>query len=108
MNGVPIFSPEIRFNEAKITFYDQKMIFLTQNYTLYIFQPFFTKKMFMSLIFQDLSFEKNTAAIPPPTPREPILLKGPVKLIIKQVKIAHSFLQSVSDQFHVMTFSLPM
>ena len=27
--------------------------------------------------------------------------KGPVKLI-KRVKIAHSFLQSVSDQFHVI------
>ena len=33
--------------------------------------------------------------------------KGPVKLI-KRVKIAYSFLQSVSDQFHVMTLSLPM
>ena len=32
---------------------------------------------------------------------------GPVKLI-KQVKIAHSFLQSVSDQFHVIILSLPM
>ena len=34
-------------------------------------------------------------------------LKGPVKLI-KRVKIAHSFLQSVSDQFHVTILSLPM
>ena len=33
--------------------------------------------------------------------------KGPVK-IIKRVKIAHSFLQSVSDQFHVIILSLPM
>ena len=33
--------------------------------------------------------------------------KGPVKLI-KRVKIAHSFLQSVSDQFHVIILSLPM
>ena len=33
--------------------------------------------------------------------------KGPVKLI-KQVKIAHSFLQSVSNQFHVIILSLPM
>ena len=33
--------------------------------------------------------------------------KGPVKLI-KQVKIAHSFLQSVSDQFHVIILNLPM
>ena len=33
--------------------------------------------------------------------------KGPVKLI-KQVKIAHSFLQSVSYQFHVIILSLPM
>ena len=33
--------------------------------------------------------------------------KEPVKLI-KQVKIAHSFLQSVSDQFHVIILSLPM
>ena len=31
----------------------------------------------------------------------PKILKGPVKLI-KQVKIAHSFLHSVSDQFHVI------
>ena len=31
--------------------------------------------------------------------------KGPVK-IIKRVKIAYSFLQSVSDQFHVIIFSL--
>ena len=34
-------------------------------------------------------------------------LKGPVKLT-KRVKIAHSFLQSVSDQFHVIILSLPM
>ena len=33
--------------------------------------------------------------------------KGPVKLI-KRVKIAHSLLQSVSDQFHVIVSSLPM
>ena len=33
--------------------------------------------------------------------------KGPVKLI-KRVKIAHSFLQAVSDQFHVTILSLPM
>ena len=33
--------------------------------------------------------------------------RGPVKLI-KRVKIAHSFLQSVSDQFHVIILSLPM
>ena len=33
--------------------------------------------------------------------------KGPVKLI-KQVKIADSFLQSVSNQFHVIILSLPM
>ena len=31
---------------------------------------------------------------------------GPVKLI-KQVKIAHSFLQFVSNQFHVIILSLP-
>ena len=31
--------------------------------------------------------------------------KGPVKLI-KRVKIAHSFLRSVSDQFHVIVLSL--
>ena len=30
-----------------------------------------------------------------------MLIKEPVKLI-KRVKIAHSFLQSVSDQFHVI------
>ena len=34
------------------------------------------------------------------------LHEGPVKLI-KQVKIAHSFLQSVSDQFHIIILSLP-
>ena len=34
-------------------------------------------------------------------------VKGPVKLI-KQVKIAYSFLQSVSNQFHVIILSLPM
>ena len=33
--------------------------------------------------------------------------KGPVKLM-KRVKIAHSFLQSVSDQFHVIILSLPL
>ena len=36
-----------------------------------------------------------------------IIDKGPVKLI-KQVKIAHSFSQSVSNQFHVIILSLPM
>ena len=33
--------------------------------------------------------------------------KGPVKLI-KRVKTAHSFLQSVSNQFHVIILSWPM
>ena len=33
--------------------------------------------------------------------------EGPVKLI-KRVKIAHSFLQSESNQFHVIILSLPM
>ena len=33
--------------------------------------------------------------------------KGPIK-IIKRVKIAHSFLQSVSDQFHAAILSLPV
>ena len=33
--------------------------------------------------------------------------KGPVKLI-KRVKIAHSFLHTVSNQFHVISLSLPM
>ena len=33
--------------------------------------------------------------------------KGPVKLI-KRVKIALSFLQSVLNQFHVIVLSLPM
>ena len=33
--------------------------------------------------------------------------KGPVKLF-KWVKIAHSFLQVVSDQFHVIILSLPV
>ena len=36
-----------------------------------------------------------------------IFYNGPVKLI-KRVKIAHSFLQSVSDQFQVIILSLPM
>ena len=35
------------------------------------------------------------------------LQKGPVNLI-KRVKIAQSFVQSVSDQFHVIILSLPM
>ena len=34
-----------------------------------------------------------------------VIRKGPVKLI-KRVKIAHSFLQSVSDQFHVIILNL--
>ena len=34
-------------------------------------------------------------------------MKGPVKLI-KRVKIAHSFLQSVSNQFHVIILNLPI
>ena len=33
--------------------------------------------------------------------------KGPVKLI-KRVKIAHSFSQSVLNQFHVVILTLPM
>ena len=33
--------------------------------------------------------------------------RGPVR-IIKQVKIANSFLQSVSNQFHVIILSLPI
>ena len=33
--------------------------------------------------------------------------KEPVKLI-KRVKTAHSFLRSVSDQFHVVVLSLPV
>ena len=33
--------------------------------------------------------------------------KGPVKLI-KQVKITHSFLQSMSNQFHIIILSLPI
>ena len=35
------------------------------------------------------------------------MIKGPVKLIT-QVKIAHSFLQSMLNQFHVIILSLPM
>ena len=35
------------------------------------------------------------------------LLKGLLKLI-KRVKIAHSVLQSVSNQFHVIILTLPM
>ena len=34
-------------------------------------------------------------------------LEGPVKLI-KRVKIAHSFLQSVSNEFHVIILSFAM
>ena len=33
--------------------------------------------------------------------------EGPVELI-KQVEVAHSFLQPVSNQFHVIILSLPM
>ena len=36
-----------------------------------------------------------------------LLTKGTVKLI-KRVKIAHSFLQSVSNQFHFTILSLPI
>ena len=36
-----------------------------------------------------------------------VLAKGHVKLI-KWVRVAHSFLQSVSDQFHVIILSLPV
>ena len=35
------------------------------------------------------------------------LYKGPVKLI-QQVKIAHSFLQLESNQFHFISLSLPI
>ena len=47
-------------------------------------------------------------------------IKGPVKLIkrvkiahsflqsVSDVKIAHSFLQSVSDQFHIIILTLPI
>ena len=34
-------------------------------------------------------------------------IKGPVKLI-NRVKIAHSFLHYVSNQFHIIILSLPM
>ena len=57
--GVPIFTLEIGFNDAKITFYDPQIVFLTQIILHYTFQPFLTKrKIVMSLIFCDLSFEK--------------------------------------------------
>ena len=36
-----------------------------------------------------------------------VLIKGSVKLM-QRVKIAHSFLQSVSYLFHFITLSLPM
>ena len=39
--------------------------------------------------------------------RKCCLQRGPVNLI-KWVKIAHSFLQSVSNQFHIIILSLPM
>ena len=35
------------------------------------------------------------------------ILRGPVKLI-QRVKIAHSFLQSLSNLFHFIILSLPM
>ena len=38
---------------------------------------------------------------------QPYSNKGPVKLI-QRVKIAHSFLQSVSNQFHFIILSSPM
>ena len=41
------------------------------------------------------------------TINQTISAKGPVKLI-KPVNIADSFLQSVSNQFHVIILSLPM
>ena len=41
------------------------------------------------------------------THKTSFLDKGPVKLI-KRVKIANSFLQSVSDKFHVTILSLSM
>ena len=57
--GVPIFTLEIRFNDAKITFYDPKIVSLTQIILHYTFEPFLTeRKIVMSLIFCDLSFEK--------------------------------------------------
>ena len=45
--------------------------------------------------------------LPQQIPRPQSGGKRPVELI-KRVKIAHSFLQSVSDQFHVIILSLPM
>ena len=36
-----------------------------------------------------------------------VIDKGPAKLI-KRVKIDHSFLQSVPDQFHVISLRLPV
>ena len=40
-------------------FFIIKMAFLTYNYTSFVFQPILTKrKIFLSLIFYDLSFEK--------------------------------------------------
>ena len=51
--------PEFVFDDAKITFLLSKMVFLTYNCTSCIFQSFSTKrKIFMSLIFHDISFEK--------------------------------------------------
>ena len=35
------------------------------------------------------------------------MIKGPVKLT-KRVKIAHSFLQCVSNEFHFIILTLPM
>ena len=50
------------------------------------------------VLVEGMVFPLNSSLIP---------FKGPVKLI-KRVKIAHSFSQSVSNQFHVIILNLPM
>ena len=58
IDSVPMFTPEFVFNDAKIIFVIIKNVFYLKLY-FYIFQPFLTKrKIFMSLIFQNLSVEK--------------------------------------------------
>ena len=59
--------------------------------------PNFLKKCFFNCIFVNVI--RYTGKLQ--------LNKEPVKLI-KRVKIAYSFLQSVSNQFHVIILSMPM
>ena len=66
--------PKLRFNDAKITFYDQKMFFLTENYTSLHITAIFNKKKknFHISNFSCPLVWKMTAATPI---GKPILLK---------------------------------